>query len=112
MRALRLAAGDVVAALDEFFPQPGLIRMHHLQAQRPQVLPAVGDERLVGVRWFRCSQIVEANCLRLRGGNVVAVPWMSSICRRVKRRPDKVVYLRFSTWASTAAPRKLLTDLP
>ena len=62
-----------------------------------------------GVRQRRCSQIVCASSLRLSAGNVATVSWTSAICRRVKRRPKKVVDLRFSMRGSTAAPRKPVT---
>ena len=55
----------------------------------------------VGVRQLRCSQIVCPSSLRLSAGNMATVCWTSAICRRVKRRPKKVVDLRFSMRGST-----------
>ena len=54
-----------------------------------------------GVCQWRCSQIVCASSLRLRAGKVATICWTSAICRRVKRRPKKVVDLSFSIRGST-----------
>ena len=59
-----------------------------------------------GVRQLRCSQIVCPSSLRLSAGNMATVCWTSAICRRVKRRPKKVVDLRFSMCGSTIVARK------